>query len=493
MATNKGRLQGLKIIGGVRMYHRFDGMESKSQGSRERASGQGPGTPNRRIFSAAVTVASFGTLVSVAMVARELAIAQEFGRSDQVDAYVIAYLLPLTVMQIIAASFGPALIPEYVRTRQSESGLAAKQLFAVSLWWANALLLIVCGVLAAGLDLWLPLMTSGFGQAKRTITGELVLLLLPSLYFGGIASLWTAALNAERCFVFGALTPIMVPLTAIGSLVIFGKEHGVFALAVGTSLGYVLQCALLIPEMRRRDLPVLPRWQRRNDAMRRLARQYMFAASGVLLMSTATFIDQGMAAMLGPGSVAALGYGNKIVNFVIGIAALALSSAVLPEFSRMIAEADWEGVRRSIKGYSALILIGGGVVTVFLYVFSGPLVSLLFQRGAFGEQDTVTVAQVQAMYVLQIPFYLVGIMFVRLVSAMQLNHVLLPGTIINVTVNVVLNLLFMRWLGVAGIALSTSVVYLVAMFFFGYIVLRRLETQTVCKVKQGVVAPQQEI
>jgi putative peptidoglycan lipid II flippase len=427
------------------------------------------------------------------MVVRELAIAQEFGRSDQVDAYFIAYLVPLTLMQVIVGSFGPALMPEYLKVRQHEGVPAGKRLFAACLSWASVVLLAVTGALAAGIDLWLPLLTSGFEHEKRVLTGKLFMLLLPSLCLSGIASLWTTALNAERRFVLGALTPAVVPLGAIVSLMVFAKEYGVEALAVGTLAGHALQCALLIPALQRRDIPVLPRWQRRNEQMASVVRQYLPAASGALLMSTTTFVNQGMAAMIDPGSVAALSYGNKVVNFVLGIGALALSSAVLPEFSRMTSESDWFGIRRTMKTYSALILIGGGVVALLLYVVSEPLVAAIFQRGAFGERDTSTVAQVQALYVLQIPFYLVGITLVRLIAALQLNYILLWGTVINVSANVVLNLLFIRWLGVAGIALSTSVVYLIAMIFFGLAVVRRLSTRISGEAQQVVITCAQKL
>ncbi|NJM45608.1 MAG: hypothetical protein HC860_05050 [Alkalinema sp. RU_4_3] len=74
-------------------------------------------------------------------------------------------------------------------------------------------------------------------------------------------------------------------------------------------------------------------------------------------------------------------------------------------------------------------------------------------------------AQVQAAFALQIPFHLCGIITVRLLSAAKANQVMLYSALISLTVNVVLNLLFMRWWGVAGIALSTSCVYIVSACF----------------------------
>ena len=100
--------------------------------------------------------------------------------------------------------------------------------------------------------------------------------------------------------------------------------------------------------------------------------------------------------------------------------------------------------------------------------FAEPLVRLIYERGAFTAQDTHLVAQVQRGLALQLPFYLASILVVRLISSLRANHILMFGAIISVTVNFTLNYALMRPFGVAGIALSTSAVYLVSFLFVSY-------------------------
>jgi putative peptidoglycan lipid II flippase len=94
--------------------------------------------------------------------------------------------------------------------------------------------------------------------------------------------------------------------------------------------------------------------------------------------------------------------------------------------------------------------------------FSHPLIRILFQRGAFTAVDTKIVSRVQAFLSLQIPFYILGQLGVRLISALKRNSVLMVIAGVNLVVNVIFNLISMRYWGVAGIALSTSLVYLVS-------------------------------
>jgi putative peptidoglycan lipid II flippase len=89
----------------------------------------------------------------------------------------------------------------------------------------------------------------------------------------------------------------------------------------------------------------------------------------------------------------------------------------------------------------------------------------MFERGAFGAEATLVVGGARALYLIQMPFYLMGIVLVRLVSALKANHLVMWGSALSVVVNIALNYAFMQWLGVSGIALSTTVVYVVSFCF----------------------------
>jgi putative peptidoglycan lipid II flippase len=170
-----------------------------------------------------------------------------------------------------------------------------------------------------------------------------------------------------------------------------------------------------------------------------------------------------MASWLGSGSVSALNYGNKIPAFLSSIGVIALGTAVLPHFSRLVAVGDHAQLRHTIKTYARWILLISIPLTVVFIALSESIVKLVFERGAFGPEDTILVARVQQMYLLQVPFLVLGILGVRVLVAMSKNHLLTIMSVVNLAVNVVGNIVFMRWLGVSGIALSTSVVYMGSM------------------------------
>jgi putative peptidoglycan lipid II flippase len=106
--------------------------------------------------------------------------------------------------------------------------------------------------------------------------------------------------------------------------------------------------------------------------------------------------------------------------------------------------------------------------TAIIYLFSEPIIHFLFQRGSFVARDTVVVAEIQAFYALQIPFYLANVLATRLISSLLTNYLLLWSAAIYLTTSIILNLLLIKPLGVAGIALSTSCASLINFIFLLY-------------------------
>ena len=122
----------------------------------------------------------------------------------------------------------------------------------------------------------------------------------------------------------------------------------------------------------------------------------------------------------------------------------------------MVAEQDWNGCRRALGTWSRGLAGASVPVALLLIVGARPLVRITLQHGAFHSQDTAEVSPVLAMYAIQIPFFVVSRVFYRFIVAMRRTDLILYCGVLNLVLDVALNLLLMRWLGVAGIALSTS-------------------------------------
>ena len=418
-----------------------------------------------RIFAATVTVGSFTTLAKVAGGAKVILMARYFGTSDALDAFLIALVLPSFVAETAAGSLIPSLIPTFIEVRQSKGPEAAQRLYS-SVLAASAMLLTMLAVLLAMFSRWLlPLLGSNFGPTKLELTRWLFLWLLLWLPMSGLIVTWRAVLNAGELFAIAAAAPIMTPLLTILLLMSRGGSPGIGTLAAGAVGGITAEAAILAWSVHSAGYPLIPRWGAWSPELKTVFAQYLPMVAGTVIVGSTALVDQGMAGMLGAGSVSALAYGTKLVTVLLATGAAALGTAVLPHFSKMIAFGDRVALRHTVKTFAALIVAVSIPMVLLLASYSEPIVRLFYQRGAFAAAQTSVVATVQSYSLVQIPFAVLLAMAVKLASSLKANRLMLETAALALAVNVIADYVFMHWKGVAGIALAGAVVHCASLIY----------------------------
>lgn len=211
-----------------------------------------------------------------------------------------------------------------------------------------------------------------------------------------------------------------------------------------------------------------------------MAHQYGAVFLSSVVASAGLVVDQAMAAMLPAGSVSALVFGGRYVSVAMTLVAGAISSALVPYFSTLVAQRDWAACRSTMRRWAGIAALASTPLAFGLIAGSHWLVALTLQHGAFGARDTAAVVPVLTMYAIQIPFFVVSRVFYRFVVAMRRTDLVLYCGVVNLLLDVVLNLVLMRWMGVAGIALATSLWSIstcVAFWFWAQRLLLRAERE----------------
>lgn len=426
------------------------------------------------LLTTMLTVGSVTLLVKIAAAGKETFVARQLGVGDALDAFLIAYSLPAIAMNIISGSFNSALIPTYIHVQEHGGKSAAQHLFSSVMLWSIGLLLLVSVMLALSFPLILPFLASSFRPEKLAFTRLLFWAILPIILVTGLATTWAAVLNAEGEFALPASIPLVTSLIVAGFLFLHIPSRGVWGLTAGTLVGACLEASLLGSFLSRRGISLRPRWQGIDADLRQVMSQYAPMAAAALVFSGTSIADQAIAAHLGAGNVAALNYGNKIISLCVGASAMAVSTSVLPHFSRLAALQDWHRLRRDLRLYTVLLLTILIPLALLLILFSVPLVRLVFERGAFTAQDTLLVGHVQACFALQIPFFTIGMMYLRVLSALKISSRNFFISSISVVLNFVLDLVFAKYLGIVGIALSTTVVAMISAGIYYWVVLHAI-------------------
>jgi putative peptidoglycan lipid II flippase len=161
-------------------------------------------------------------------------------------------------------------------------------------------------------------------------------------------------------------------------------------------------------------------------------------------------------------------FANRFVSVVVTLMAGSVASALTPNLSTMIAGSDWNLCRKTLRTWAGGMAAASVPVAMLLIVGAKPLVRITLQHGAFGPNDTAVVRTVLAMYAIQIPFFVVSRVYYQFVIAMRRTDLVLYCGLVILALDIALNLILMRWMGVAGIALATSCWSAATLLFLWY-------------------------
>lgn len=423
----------------------------------------------KRLSSLTSILASSAALGFVLLATRALAAAKDvvvsrtFGTSRDLDAFLVAFGIMSFLASVISNAGTSTLVPALSRARSEEDPRAEARLIVV----AAATAFVLCGLLAgaavllrAQLSIWVA---PGFAVEQSLAVQNLLIALVPVPLLATLQSIIASTLNARYGFRGAAAITAITPSCVAGALLLRSQPTAQ-DLAIGTIVGMGLELGCLVTLARRRGIALLAtvHWSAALRAVSALAKDFGPLIVGTAFASASPLVDQAFASTVAPGAVATLNYANRLTALGMGIGISSIGLIALPHFSELAAREAWAEMGSLLRRLATATFLLALPVAIGIAVLSEPLVRLIFEHGQFRAADTLAVADVQLFYALQIPFHLTGIVGVRALNAMRKNRTIMLIVLWNVISNVVGDYLFMKVLGLRGIALATSVTYMVS-------------------------------
>ena len=282
-----------------------------------------------------------------------------------------------------------------------------------------------------------------------------------------LVALSAGILNTWRRFVVPAASPVLLNLSMIlcGWALIGPLERaglpGIYGIAVGVMLGGVLQLAVQWPALSRIGMRPRMRWTWRgfrsssqHPGVKRMLVNMGPALLGVGVSQLSLMINTQISSHLGEGATSWLNYADRLMEFPIGLLGVALSAVLTPQLSSAQAAGDTERYSRLLDWGLRMVVLLALPCAVALLVFAEPLTAVLYHRKAFTALDVMHTAQ----SVMGWGVGLLGLIAVKVLApgfyARQDT-----GTPAKIAVAVLIltqafNLVFVPWVGVAGLALS---------------------------------------
>jgi putative peptidoglycan lipid II flippase len=385
-------------------------------------------------------------------------IAAWFGVSSETDAFFFAYGLILFLSGMFAQVVESVIVPYIAEARANNEdiGKFVGNILGVTgiglLAFAGAVLLVIKPVLSVitrfdpqALDLiyWLLFET----------TPLIILLVWTSVLAG--------TLNAYKKFAFPAISPAFRAIVNLSIIFSFKSIFGIHAIALGYVAGEVVRLIILAGVIKRLNLFKLGLSFQVDPKLREFLKTASYQTMGMVAVGLNPIVDKTMASWLGKGSVSVLHYADRLYMIPITFMTTGLMVTLLSHWSNMY----YNGQQRLKKAVKKTIKIVGFItlpVMLFLILFHQPIVKFAFGRGAFNQARLQEVGWVWVYYLFGLAPYIFSQIFNRRLLVLKRTRLLCILSLFWVSLNVILNILFMYFLQVAGIALSTSIVYVIA-------------------------------
>jgi len=419
-----------------------------------------------------------GTLLLMALSAlnialgygREAVFAYYFGASAALDSFLVALTLPRLLALLTLKATVAVVLPIYIAYRERGQADRASELVRRWFWRLAAFVAAVCVVLALFAEGVVELLAPGLAEGPASDAARWLRWLLPYAWIMGVAATFKVVLDTHRRFAGPASANSLINLAVIAACGLAASRWGVSCAVPGFIVGAVL--AFLFQWSRSRGPePGVPALRQRYAG----AVDMPYAAAGVMsinLLATQAHIvvDRGFASALPPGSIAALNYAATINMIPVTVASTALATALFPVLATLTARGEWARAVRTLRNWSFVVGGLGLAAALALIALRVPIVSLLLERGRFGEDDVASVSSVLAILPMTIVTVSLATLVDRLLLAQQRVAALAGLAVGSIALKVGLNVVFVGGLdmGLFGLALATvcaSCVVVVIRFF----------------------------
>jgi len=383
----------------------------------------------RSLRRIALIVAVATALSKVAGLLRQQVIAAAFGVGAAYDAYNYAYVLPGFLLILLGGINGPfhsAMVSVLAR-RPREEG--AHVLAAINTL-VGAALLAVTLLLVVGADPLIHLVGPGLDAHRHDIAVVQLRWMAPMALFAGLIGLGFGALNAADVFWLPSVSPLVSSVAVIGGIALLWWQLGAaitlpstaliggLVLAGSTTVGAVLQWLIQLPALAKEGLNRFQLlWDWRDPGVQEVLKVMAPATLSSGMLQINVFVDLFFASGI-VGAAAGLGYANLLVQTPLGLLSNALLVPLLPVYARLTEPKDRPALVARIR--QGLMLSNASMLPLgaMMVGLAGPIVALIYERGAFDHRAAALVSSLLMAYGLGMPAYLARDVLVRVFYAL---------------------------------------------------------------------------
>ena len=420
-------------------------------------------------------------LSKVAGFLRDVIVAKYYGASLVSDAYFYAYQIPALAIVILGGMGGPfhsatvSVFSKIIKNFNAKPEKEVKRLFNTY----ETFSILIFGALAA-ICFFFPqqVMNIIISQATpelSSLAAYHLKLMSPVILIGAFLGLYYGILVTHNKFLLPNIAPSMLSIGIISTLIFSSGDNTGFYLAIGTTIGALLQLFLQVPVVAKLGYTFKPCFEFFNnknfkDIMELLMPAFLSSTIGQI----GIYVDIFFASGLAEGQWTAYGYANRIFQFPVGLMLSALLVPLFPLFSRLVAQNKLDEVRHYFnKGVGSLIYVGAFLM-IFIFISRTDLISLALERGAFDHSATLMVSEVLFVISLSIIPYMFRDSITRIYYSFNDSKTPFYIAISSIALKFIFNSILVKPFGINGIALSTVIITTINACLLAFLIRKRI-------------------
>lgn len=401
-------------------------------------------------------VASLTVLSKLVAVIRQIVLTYFFGATNISDAYILAQTIPNSLFLLVSSAIGVSFIPVFNKVRQDkgndEAELFTSRIIKAVIYIASVIVLLTL-IFSRQI---IYLFASGFEPDTATLAAKYLRISIFSVYFIGMCGVLSSYLKIKGNYFSPSLTGIILSFVEITTCIVAYYYSDIF-LAIGLSLAAISQFIILLISSVRKGFHFHIAASVRDDSLKHSILMALPIMIGLGVDEINVIVDRTIASGFQEGSISVLNYANTLVTIAHNIITVSIYTVLFTDVSALAAKNNKTLIGEKITSALNTSLLFLVPATMGMIIFSYPIVKVLYERGNFTPNTTYLTSGAMAFYSL----YLVpnGI---RMISQAYFysygkTRFCMVVSFISVAVNIILNIVLSRIMGIYGLALATSI------------------------------------
>lgn len=451
-------------------------------------------------FLRSVKTVSFYTFLSrILGLVRDILCASIFGTGMVWDAFTIAFRIPNLFRRLLGeGALSAAFVPVFTEYLEKRSKAEAWDMVRNL---STLIIIILVSIVAIGEISFYTIPHLACLQQKWDMVFDLLVIMFPYVLFICLVAFSMAILNSCKHFFIPALTPIILNICWIGGIFLTISKSAdnvremVFGVALAILIAGFVQLAIQVPVLKRSGMEFLPKFRFSHPAIKRIFKLMGPTIFGLAVVQINVLTDSLIAVGFAPsaegsqtfhifnkeilyplesGAASVLYYGDRLIQFPLGVFGIALANVIFPMFSRHAAHEDWDNFRLTLDKAVRIILFVGIPASAGLILLRLPLVELFYERNEFDAESTRRTIDVIFFYSLGVWAYCGLQVIVRAFYSLKDTKTPMKIGVCMVVANLVMNLSLIWFFNVGGLALATSISAILQLIILFMILKRRL-------------------